>query len=154
MIKPKQIKCKTIDGEELEYTISRIPAVYAREIITQYPSSAMPKVGDYKVNQDLMVKLLGYVSVNKDGHDIKLGNIDLINNHVPDFDVLAKIEYEMLNYNSNFFSVGKISKGLSGLAESLKPLITQILKDSQVPLSQKAKLAWQNLGKSTTSKTR
>lgn len=139
-----------MDGEELEYTISRIPAVYAREIITQYPSSAMPKMGNYEVNEKLMVKLMSYVAVKKGDQEIKLGNKDLINNHVPDFDVLAKIEFEMLQYNSNFFSIGKISKGLSGLAESLKPLITQILKDSQVPLSQKIKLALKNSVKTTT----
>lgn len=129
-----------MDGEEKAYLISRIPASYAREIITQYPTTAAPKIGNYAENEKLMIKLMSYVSVvNSEGIETRLVTRSLIDNHVPDFDVLAKIEYEMLKYNSNFFNLGKISKGLKGFESSIMQLVTQILTRSSVPSSAKSK---------------
>ena len=140
LIKPLEIKCKNMDGKELTFIIHRIPATYAREIITQYPTTAMPKLGNYEENEKLMIKLMGYVvAVNDAGIETRLSNRHLIDNHVTDLDALAKIEYEMLKYNSNFFNLGKISKALKGFEPSIRQLVTQTLMRWSAPSSAKEK---------------
>ena len=140
LIKPIEIDCKSIDGDEYKFIISRIPATYAREIITQYPVTGAPKIGNYEDNEKLMIKLMSYVkAVNKEGVETRLTSRVLIDNHVVDFDVLGRIEYEMLKYNSNFFNIGKISKGLKGFESSTMQLVTQILTRFSAQSSQKSK---------------
>ena len=140
MLKPKKITVKSMDGDEISVTISRIPASYAREILTQYPTSAMPKIGEYQLNESLMFKMMRYVAVKMDnGEYIQLGTRELIDNHIPDFDALAQIEFEMLTYNSNFFNIGKISQKLGGLVGKLTQWITRILTPSSASSSAKEK---------------
>src|SRR5690606_34997259 len=110
LIKPKDIEVEDIDGNIINVRISRLPATIGREILVQYLPSAMPKVGDYKVNEDMMLKLMAHVAVvTKDGDAISLSNKTLVDNHIPDWQTLAKIEVEMLRYNTDFFDNGKIS---------------------------------------------
>lgn len=140
LIKPIEIECKSIDGDKYTFIISRIPATYAREIITQYPITGAPKLGNYEDNEKLMIKLMSYVeAVNAEGVRTRLTSRVLIDNHVVDFDVLGRIEYEMLKYNSNFFNIGKISKGLKGFESSIMRSVTQILNRLSAPSSQKGK---------------
>ncbi len=140
LIKPKEIECKSIDGDKYKFTISRIPATYAREIITQYPITGAPKIGNYEANEKLMIKLMSYVEViGPKGGAIRLTSRTLIDNHVVDFDVLGRIEYEMLKYNSNFFNIGKISKGLKGFESNITQLVTRILTPLPAQSSQKGK---------------
>lgn len=140
LIKPKEIECKTLDGDILKYKISRFPADVAREIITGYPVSAMPKMGDYKANEALMLKLISHVAaVKEDGTEIRLTTRALLNNHIPDFDVLARIEYDTLGYNSNFFNIGKITKSLGLFEGKVEGSITKILTRFLAQSSGKAK---------------
>lgn len=127
LIKPEDLKVKSLDGEEIHYIISRFPATVGREIITGYPTTAMPKMGDYKANEALMLKLMKHVAVVRDDQEIRLTTRALVDNHVPDFDVLARIEYATLNYNSNFFNIGKISKSLGLFEGKVEQSITKIL---------------------------
>ena len=50
MLQPKEFKTTDQSGTERTYILSKFPAVQGREIISKYPLSAMPKLGDYAVN--------------------------------------------------------------------------------------------------------
>lgn len=136
LLEPKFV---TIDGKE--FILSKFPAVAGREIIAKYPLSAIPKVGDYKVNEETMLKLMRYVAVpgNDPQHPLTLSTIALIDNHVGNWETLAKIEIEMLEFNCSFFRNGRISTFLEDTARKVPTWITRILTDLSRQLSQQEK---------------
>lgn len=135
---PQTFTVKTQDGTERTYLLSKFPAVAGREIVTQYPISAMPKLGDYKVNEDVMLKLMGYVGVQMDnGSVLRLSSRALIDNHIPDWETLARIEMAMMEYNVSFFGKGKSSLSLEAIIQKARPLITRILTDLSEQSSKK-----------------
>ena len=129
MIKPKPITIVDMDGGERSYTIHRIPAIAAREIVAQYPVNALPKVGEYATNEAMMLKILSYVTVDLNGNEQPLNTRALIDNHVPDFETLLKIEWAMMDYNTSFFASGKSSSFFEGIAQKAQALITRTLTD-------------------------
>ena len=130
MIEPKQVTITTQAGDERVYTISKFPAMAGREIITQYPVTAAPKIGDYKANQEMMLKLMAYVTVEAGDVPMALGSQSAIDNHVPDWQTLMKLEKEVLEYNCSFFAQGKLLVFLEGLAAQALPSIIKTLTDS------------------------
>lgn len=111
MIEPKEVEVR---GRK--YTISKLPATVGREIMFMYPTSNIPKIGDYKSSQSIMLKLMSYVAVIlPDGRELRLTTEDLVNNHVPDAETLLCLEKEMFKYNFNFFQNGNASNFLTEL---------------------------------------
>lgn len=140
LLEPKEITIKTQKGEDKTFIISKFPAVAGREIVAKYPLSAMPKLGEYQVNEETMLKLMAYVAVPRDsGEPLQLTTRALVDNHVPDWETLAKIEVEMMGYNCSFFGDGRASNLFEGIAQKLPALITKILTDSLQQLSAKNK---------------
>jgi hypothetical protein len=140
MIEPIE---KEIDGKT--YVISKFPAVAGREIIAKYPLSGMPKLGDYQVNEETMLKLMTYVGViTESGNTQMLTTRSLVDNHVKSWETLAKIEMAMMEYNCSFFANGRISTFFGGIAQKLPQLITSILTNSLQQLSAKDKPASKN----------
>lgn len=141
LLKPKKITLQNMDGEnERTYILSRIPAIPCREIISKYPLSALPKIGDYTANEEIMLKLMTYVAVEpKVGEPIRLTTQALIHNHVDDFETLAKIEWAMLEYNSSFLRAGKASAFLSGYFQKALSQIIETLNRSSGASSQPEK---------------
>ena len=128
VLEPKEISVSDIEGIEHNFEISKFTAILGREIVAKYPLSGMPKLGDYAVNEETMVKLMGFVSaIKEDGSRVRLVNKALIDNHVKDWQVLAKIEVAMLEYNTSFFGLGKISKYLNSMTDQLPELISKTL---------------------------
>lgn len=126
LLYPKDVE---IDGKT--FVLSKFPAVAGREIIANYSLSALPKIGDYKVNDEMMHKLMAYVGVpNASGIPLQLTTTALIDNHTGGWETLAKIEVAMFEYNCSFFQQGKISTFLDTVAEKLPSMITKILTDS------------------------
>lgn len=109
------------------YTLSKFPAVAGREIIALYPISGMPKFGEYKVNEETMLKLMCYVFVKVGDQLIPLNNRTLVDNHVPDWETLAQIEWSMLEYNCSFFRNGRISTFLNDIVQKLPASISKIV---------------------------
>ncbi|EPU4437383.1 hypothetical protein ACVW8M_003231 [Morganella morganii] len=103
LIKPKEVAVKDADGVEKTFIISRLPAITGREILAKYPLSNAPKIGDYEVSKDAMLKMMAYVCVQVSGEEIPLKTQTLIDNHVPDGESLIRLELEMLKYNTSFF---------------------------------------------------
>jgi len=140
LLKPKEVKLSDADGIERTYMVSRLPAVAGREIVTQYPLSAMPKVGDYAVNEGMMLKLMAYVAVVKDdGTELRLTTRVLIDNHVSDWEVLAKLEMAMMEHNVSFFRNGRALNFFEAIARKAQPWISQMLTDLSGQLSPKGK---------------
>ena len=130
---PKEIEIECQDGTTRTFIISKIPAISGRKLVTQYPLTASPKIGDYAKNEELMVELLSYTEIKRaDGPAQRLSTRALIDNHVPDWEALARLEKAMAEYNISFFPKGKPSD-LWGvlfkkLTTSLTPMLTRSLQ--------------------------
>lgn len=135
LLEPWEQEFDLPNGSKKTYILSKFPAVAGREIVTQYPTSAMPKVGDYSLNEDLMLKMMCYVGVPivLDGvtqsQPLLLTTRQLVDNHVPDFETLMKLEMAMLQGNCAFFAQGKMSGIFDKLAATVQQLILKTLTD-------------------------
>ncbi|HEK1910658.1 TPA: hypothetical protein SMR85_000544 [Proteus mirabilis] len=149
LIKPKEITVIDSDRQQHTFIISRLPATIGREILAKYPLSNTPKIGDYEVSKEAMLKMMAYVAVEKEGQEIYLKTSTLIDNHVPDGEALIRLELEMLKYNTSFFGnggsqnflqylLGKLSGSLPSI---IKTLMASLPSSSQPasPLSQNSK---------------
>ena len=126
LIEPKEITI-TYEGEELKFNISKFPATVGREIISKYPIANMPKLGDYAISQETMLKLMKYVERVYPDRVQELSNETLINNHIPSWEVLAKLEVMMIEYNCSFFRNGKALDFLKKSMSLAEPKIIEML---------------------------
>jgi len=134
---------KEINGRK--YWLGKIPAVQGREILTQYPSSAMPKLGDYQTNKSLMLQMMSFVAVETaPGVYQKLDSENLVNNHVKDAQTLIRLEWEMFEFNFSFFASGKLSKFLAGLLQKVQPSMSKMLTESLAQFVQKTQDSTKN----------
>lgn len=148
-IQPKEITIKTQAGDERTYIISKMPAIPAREIISQYPITGMPKIGDYKANETIMLKLMSYVAVQTATGQQELSTQALVNNHVPDWETLGRLEMAMMEYNCSFFRNGVASTFFEAIAQKLPEQITRILTALSAQSSQTEKQPSTNSEQST-----
>lgn len=139
LIEPKEVHVKLLKGGTKAFLISKVPSTVGRRLVTQYPVTAAPKIGDYSANEALMQELMSYVAVAIQGRDEpqRLTTMALIDNHVPDTEALLRLEMEMANYNTSFFAGGKGSTFLDGLASKVQALITKTLTDFSQSSSKK-----------------
>jgi len=135
MLEPKPIE---IEGKN--FILSKFPAIQGREIVAKYPLSAMPKLGDYAVNEETMLKLMAFVGVPRDsGEPLMLTTRGLIDNHCKSWEVLAQLEMAMLEYNCSFFGNGKGSTFLEAITQKAQQFLIKTLTDLSPPSSQKSK---------------
>jgi hypothetical protein len=141
LLQPKEFVVTDEDGRERKFILSKFDAVAGREIVSKYPVSAMPVIGDYAVSEETMFKLMNYVAIETSpGSLLRLGNRALINNHVGTWENLAKIEVEMMKYNCGFFRDGTASSFLDELVQKILKKISEISTRSSAPSSQTEKL--------------
>lgn len=140
MIKPKTITLPHEDGERT-YIISKFPAVEGREIVAKYPLSSMPKIGEYKVNEEVMLLAMAFVGVPIEGRDEPqmLVTKALVNNHVPDWETLARLEWALLEYNVSFFGNGGSLPSFETILQQAPAWITKTLTPLLRQLSQAVK---------------
>lgn len=139
LIQPKEIVIN-FEGEELKFNIGKFPATVGREIITQYPINNIPKVGSYLQSEEIMLKLMKFVErVYDDKDPIPLVNKTLIDNHIPSWEVLIKIEAFVIDYNCSFFELGKVLSSLKEWKALAEPKNIKTLMDSLVSLLQAEK---------------
>lgn len=128
LIEPMEITITTQKGEERSYIISKFPAVAGREIVTKYPVSNTPKLGEYQQSEEVMLKLMQFVAaVGPDGHQTRLTTRELVNNHVPDWETLAKLEWRQLEYNCSFFGNGLNSDFFASISQKAGAWISRTL---------------------------
>ena len=138
LLEPVERDIELPGGGTKKFILSKFPAIAGREIITQYPTTATPKIGSYSLNEELMLKLMAYVSVPMpDGSGLRLNSRTLVDNHVPDFETLMKIEWAMMQYNCSFFQNGKMSGFLELLTDKALALITRTLTEFSAQSSKK-----------------
>lgn len=120
---------ETIQLDGKNYTLTKFPATEGREIIMQYPSTALPKVGDYKQNHALMLKMMKYVGVEVEGREglLMLTTEALVNNHVDKPETLIKLEWAMIQHNFDFFKDGRALGFLGSLLETIQSSISETL---------------------------
>lgn len=139
LLEPKEMEFTLQNGSAKTFILSKFPAIQGREIVTQYPLTAAPKIGDYKTNEALMLKVLGYVAVKVEPEPLRLSTMDLINNHVGDYETLLRIEYAMMEYNCSFFGNGALSGFLDSLGAQVSKLTSKMLTTLSQQLSENAK---------------
>lgn len=140
LLQPKEVEVELPDGSTKTYVISKFPATVGREICTQYPLSAVPKIGEYGRNAELGEQLMCYVGVpgiGAGGEPLMLKSTALINNHVPDFETLIRIEFIMMEYNCSFFARGKASNYFEMLVAKVQVLVMKMLTDFSAQSSKK-----------------
>lgn len=149
LLQPKEVTIKTADGAENTFIISKFPAIPGREIICKYPLSALPRVGEYGVNEETMLKLLTYCAVPKsDGDPIPLSTRALVDQHVPDWETLMRLEYACLEYNVTFLRSAGSSNFLKDIVAKARPFAMKMLTDLWEQSSQKAGQASKSSAKS------
>jgi len=126
-----QLEPKELPLEGKVFVLTKFPATVGREIVLQYPTSALPKVGDYNTNETLMLKIMSYVGVQIDGRDEPqmLTSRQLVDNHCADAETLLRLEWAMMEHNFSFFGQGKMSGILEQVATRAVALIQKTLTD-------------------------
>ncbi|WP_058909736.1 hypothetical protein [Entomohabitans teleogrylli] len=137
MLEPFNKEFTCADGTKKTFILSKFPAIAGREIVTQYPITGAPKIGEYKTNEALMLKLMAYVAVDTPNGPTELVTQELVNNHVPDFETLLKIEWAMMEYNCSFFRNGSALRSLDSLKARFLGSITKTLMELLGQLSGK-----------------
>lgn len=137
-MEPTLITLQDADGGEHRFNIHKFNAVDGREIVSQYPTSGMPVVGEYATNKKMMLKIMCFVEhVIDDGPAIYLASEALVNNHVSGWEMLLALEWRVMEHNCTFFRDGKASGFLEGLRDDLPRLILSMLTHSSEQSSQK-----------------
>ena len=75
LLKPKTIKVKTLDNEELEVTISRLPATVWDDLIPNFVAGQIPKVDNILNKKENRQKMLSYCEIDNK----RLINDDVVN---------------------------------------------------------------------------
>lgn len=128
LLEPMAKEFTSQNGDRKTYHLSKFDAVTGREIIAKYPLSNAPKLGEYATSEATMFKLMGFVAVEtENGALLRLSTPALVRNHVPDWEVLMRIEWAMLEYNCSFFGKGLNSGFLESLKAKAPALISQML---------------------------
>ena len=132
LLKPVEFPLTDPDGVTRTYILSNFDCVEGRRIFSQYPMSALPKVGDYEVNEQLMYRIMKHVAVlTNDGRWLRLETEALVKNHIPTTEMLGLIEIEIMKKNFSFFRDGRIFSLFDNLVQlftkSLLKTLTQSL---------------------------
>lgn len=129
MIQPKDLPLTRQDGTQGAFVLTKFDAISGREIVANYPVSNLPKLGDYRASEAVMLKAVGFVGIRLEGRDEPqmLTTRELVNNHVRDWETLAKLEWAVLEYNCSFFGNGLTSVSFTEWLEKARPWISQML---------------------------
>ena len=127
LLEPKEV---TIKG--CKFVISKMPCLAAQEVIIRIGSGIIPLINQYAISEDMVIKMLSCCQrVYEDKPNVPLISKDIINNHIPDFEVLIQLENECLKYNYDFFAQGRLldflNKGLSLAESKLSKILTDLL---------------------------
>lgn len=138
-LEPKELPVSDQKGVEKIFLLSKFPSTLGRELVAKYPVANMPKLGDYAVSEDVMLKLMSRVAVQVGDKWLPLSNKTLVDNHCSDWEQLGKVEGAMWEHNCSFFGNGKASIFFGDIAQNLRQYLTSILTASLAQLSAKEK---------------
>lgn len=138
LLEMKKITLLDSKGNPKEYILSHIPAWNAQRIMQSLPvniiMNLIPKFANEEVLNKIKLELMSYIAVDvNDGCLTRLTTEALINNHVYDWELLTKLQSEMLQYNASFLQDGRI---LNFLVECAQIHIPKIIKTLMASLEQ------------------
>jgi hypothetical protein len=137
------------------YRLSKFPCIAGREILAKYPMSNIPKIGDYGVSEETMLKLMCFVEAQTAaGTWVRLTSRELVNNQVKSTTDLITLEKEMFVYNFDFFQGGRILSLLEGSARNILSWIIETLTGSSPQSSPEAVQPTTSSKKKSPSKKR
>lgn len=127
------LQAKTVEINGYKFIISKMPCTVAQEVIFKLPTGLIPLISQFSQSEEMALKMLSYCErVYADGQsNVRLISKALVDNHVPDFDTLIKLENECLQFNFDFFAQGKVldflNKGLSLAESKASGILTDLL---------------------------
>lgn len=138
MIQEKRIE---IDG--VEFFIGKFPATVGREIISQYPTTAAPVIGNYARNEEISFKVLSHAQIEKDGARITLSDRTFIDKYIlaseklEAWEIQIRLEKEVISYNLSNFQKELASNFFKGLTQKIDSKVIETLTKSLGQLFQK-----------------
>ncbi len=139
LLKPEPFIVTDEDGKEHKFILSNFPAVEGIEIVSTFPMSALPKIGDLATCQGMMLKIMHYVAVETGGTLTRLSTRDLVNNHCGDWATYAKVVWKMMEKNCSFFRDGRGYDFLESLTAMIARKISETLTHLSVQSSPTSK---------------
>jgi hypothetical protein len=134
------------DGTEKTLILSHFYAWEGTEIALSIPWSALSNLqnlqdfGGIPGIMGVIGKILKYVAVPIDGREpIRLTTPELVDNHIPDWEMVLKIVGHMITYNASFFQDGRVLTFFEDLAQKVPAWITKTFQDSLALFFQKVK---------------
>ena len=125
LLEPKKIE---ING--YKFIISKMPCTVSQEVLLRLPAGLIPLVKNFSQSEEMAFKMLSYCERCYDGQpNVPLISKVIIDNHVPDFDTLIKLEQECLAYNYDFFQNGKAWTSLTKIVSLAESKASKILTD-------------------------
>ena len=124
---------KTVEINGYKFVISKMPCTVAQEVLCQLPAGFLPVISEFTKSEEQLFRMLSYCErVYTDGRaNVPLISKTIIDNHVPDFNTLIKLEWEVLQYNFDFFAQGRLlnflNEGLSLAGSKASGILTDLL---------------------------
>lgn len=121
------------------FIIHKFSPIAGRRIVASYPLTAVPKLAEYEKNEEAMLTLMKFVDVIIDGQPLRLTTAALVDNHVPSWDDLVRLEFETLKFNipflteSNVRSFGELimSYAVNYLSKAMDESLRRIIGDQE-----------------------
>ena len=140
LLEPKAITVTGGDGKDREFYVSKFPAWDGLEILTRFPSAlltstAVPKVSDWKVVEEMAAKIMSYVAVDINGRKQRLETKALIDNHTYDAKTLGLLIVEEVRYNHGPFERETISAFFEKAFIAALAKISEAVTQSSAPSS-------------------
>lgn len=157
LLHPKELTVKTQMHGDITVTMHKFDCISGREIYAKYPTSNLPKLGEYGVSEAVMLTLMQFVTVPVK-HENTVVNVQLktmaqVMQHIPDWEALNEIERGMLAYNFSFFENGKGWTSLTDLVAKFGKWASKISTASLGQFFQVVEQHLKNSAQSTPSKT-
>ena len=132
-------KTKIVQIDGRNYRISELPLMVSRDVMFNYPTTLLPKIGNYGENERLFKLLMKYVEVQPEPDKnpdwwIRLDTEESINQNVSAKGVI-QLEKEVIDFSTDFFSSGKLTQIGTTLGELARNILTNIVLQSIAELS-------------------
>jgi len=128
---------KVIQIGDREYTISKIPAFQAQQILMFDTASVLSSIIFPKFGADTKqaaasycLEIMRHVYVDIGGNKVALNSKALIDNHVAGLSELLQLQAEVVSHTINFSSTDMISSFLRDFAQVVKSKASEALTTS------------------------
>ena len=126
-----------VKGNPRKYWIGKVPWMGGgREILAEYIPSGLPKIGDYKKNENLArILYAAVVAIDDKGNHFPLTTDSMINNHIPDVKVAMELEAAVFDKSTDFLILGKVHEYRTAWSQTVDSLAASLPTQFQKLLS-------------------